>query len=364
MLDFQRIHRPYQEELSAALERVMHSGQYIGGSECAAFEADLSNYLAAQTIGVANGTDALQIALMALGIGPGDEVIVPAFTYAASAEVIELLGATAVWCDVDEGTFNLAIDQLSTLHTPRTKAIIVVHLFGRCADIAAVEQALPGVAIVEDTAQAFGAQWTSGPYAGQHAGTVGAFGTFSFFPTKSLGGMGDGGAICSRDTDLLKRAKQIASHGQTKKYHHQCIGVNSRLDPMQAAVLGVKLKYFNQSIERKKRIASMYLDALSGVDGLIVPEIVDGHILHQFTIRILGGKREGLQVFLKDRGIDSMVYYPLGLHQQEAYKHWDPKVSLQVSERLSHEVLSLPIHEAMETEEVQGVVDSIKAFLS
>ena len=364
MLDFQRIHRPYQEELSAALVRVMHSGQYIGGPESAAFEADLSKYLGAQTIGVANGTDALQIALMALGIGPGDEVIVPAFTYAASAEVIGLLGATAVWCDVDEGTFNLAIDQLSILHTPQTKAIIVVHLYGRCADIAAVEQALPGVAIVEDTAQAFGAQWTSGPYAGQHAGTVGAFGTFSFFPTKSLGGMGDGGAICSRDTDLLKRAKQIASHGQTKKYHHQCIGVNSRLDPMQAAVLGVKLKYFNQSIERKKRIASMYLDALSGVDGLIVPEIVDGHILHQFTIRILGGKREGLQVFLKDRGIDSMVYYPLGLHQQEAYKHWDPKVSLQVSERLSHEVLSLPIHEAMETEEVQGVVDSIKAFLS
>jgi len=346
------------------LERVMHSGQYIGGPECAAFEADLSKFLGAQTIGVANGTDALQIALMALGIGPGDEVIVPAFTYAASAEVIGLLGATAVWCDVDEGTFNLNIDQLPTLHTPKTKAIIVVHLYGRCADVAAVEQALPGVAIVEDTAQAFGAQWTSGPFAGQFAGTVGALGTFSFFPTKSLGGMGDGGAISSRNSDLLARAKRIASHGQSKKYHHQCIGVNSRLDPMQAAVLGVKLKYFNQSVESKKRLASMYLDALSGVEGLIVPEIVDGHILHQFTIRILDDKREGLQVFLKDHGIDSMVYYPMGLHQQEAYKHWVPKVSLQFSERLSHEVLSLPIHEAMETEEVKLVVDTIKAFLS
>jgi len=364
MLDFQRIHRPYQEELSAALERVMHSGQYIGGPESATFEADLSNYLGAQTIGVANGTDALQIALMALGIGPGDEVIVPAFTYAASAEVIGLLGATAVWCDVDEGTFNVAIDQLSTLYTPQTKAIIVVHLYGRCADVAAVEQALPGVAIVEDTAQAFGAQWTSGQNTGHYAGTVGTIGTFSFFPTKSLGGMGDGGAICSRDTDLLSRAQQIASHGQSEKYHHQCIGVNSRLDPIQAAVLGVKLKHFNQSVERKKRIASMYLDALSGVDGLIVPDIVDGHIIHQFTIRILHGKRDGLQVFLREHEIDSMVYYPMGLHQQEAYKHWVPLVSLQVSERLSHEVLSLPVHEAMETEEVKLVIDSIKAYLS
>jgi dTDP-4-amino-4,6-dideoxygalactose transaminase len=222
---------------------------------------------------------------------------------------------------------------------------------------------LPGIAIVEDTAQAFGAQWTSGPYAGQYAGTVGALGTFSFFPTKSLGGMGDGGAISSRNPDLLARAKRIASHGQSKKYHHQCIGVNSRLDPLQAAVLAVKLKYFNQSVERKKRIASMYLDALSGVDGLIVPAIVDGHILHQFTIRILSGKRDGLQTSLKEQGIDSMVYYPMGLHLQEAYKHWTPKVSLQVSEQLSNEVLSLPIHEAMEKEEVQRVVDSIKAFL-
>ncbi len=364
MIDFQRIHRPYQEELSAALERVMHSGQYIGGPESATFEADLSKYLGAQAIGVANGTDALQIALMALGIGPGDEVIVPAFTYAASAEVIGLLGATAVWCDVDDGTFNLAIDQLATLRTPQTKAIIVVHLYGRCADVAAVEQALPGVAIIEDTAQAFGAQWTSGPYAGHNAGTVGAIGTFSFFPTKSLGGLGDGGAICSRDTDLLSRAQQIASHGQSKKYHHQCIGVNSRLDPLQAAILGVKLKYFNKSVDRKKSITSMYLDLLSGVDGLVLPEIVDGHIIHQFTIRVLGGKRNGLQAFLKEHGIDSMVYYPMGLHQQEAYKHWTTKVTLQVSERLSHEVLSLPVHEALVAEEVKLVVDTIKAYLS
>ncbi len=364
MLDFLRIHRPYKEELSAVLERVMNSGQYIGGPDTANFEANLSEYLGAQTIGVANGTDALQIALMVLGIGPGDEVIVPAFTYAASAEVIGLLGATAIWCDVDERTFNLDIDQLATLRTPHTKAIIVVHLYGRCADVAGVEQALPGVTIVEDTAQAFGAKWTSGPYAGQYAGTIGAFGSFSFFPTKSLGGMGDGGAICSRDTDLLALAKRIASHGQSKKYHHQCIGVNSRLDPIQAAVLGVKLKYFNLSVERKKRIASIYLDELNGVDGLIIPDIVDGHIIHQFTIRILGGKRYGLQAFLKERGIDSMIYYPIGLHQQEAYKNWAPRISLQVTERLSHEVLSLPVHEAMEIEEVKAVVDSIKSYLS
>ncbi len=364
MLDFQRIHHPYKGEISAALERVLDSGQYIGGPETVRFEADLSTYLGAQTIGVANGTDALQIALMALGIGPGDEIIVPAFTYAASAEVIGLLGATAIWCDVNEQTFNLDIDQLSTLYTPQTKAIIVVHLYGRCADVAGVEQALPGVDIVEDTAQAFGAQWTSGPYIGQYAGTVGALGTFSFFPTKSLGGLGDGGAICSRDRDLLTRAKRIASHGQSQKYRHQCIGVNSRLDPIQAAVLGVKLKYFNQSVERKKRIASIYLDELSGIDGLIIPDIVDGHIIHQFTIRILEGKREELQVFLKERGIDSMVYYPMGLHQQDAYKNWAPKVPLKVSERLSHEVLSLPVHEAMEIEEVKVVVDFIKEFLS
>jgi len=363
MLDFQRIHEPYKASLDQALLDVANSGQYIGGPEVVGFESELSRFLDAGVCTVGNGTDALQIALMALGIGPGDEVVVPAFTYAASAEVIGLLGATAVWCDVHKSTFCINSESLSKVLTQNTKAIIAVHLYGACADIESIEKIAPGIPIVEDTAQAFGAKWTSGKYAGRFAGTVGAFGTLSFFPTKSLGAMGDGGALVSKDTKLLSLASMIAKHGQREKYVHEIIGVNSRLDPLQAAVLRVKLKYFNTSVESRKVLAKAYAAGLAHLKQIICPQNIDeGHILHQYTIRVTNGDRDALKAHLKQSGIDSMIYYPKELHQQEAYRQWRPNCTLEATNTLVQEVLSLPIGEHLSTEDVSYIAAAIEAF--
>ena len=363
MLDFQRIHEPYKDSLDHALLSVADSGQYIGGPEVAALEAELSHFLSAGVCTVGNGTDALQIALMALGIGPGDEVIVPAFTYAASAEVIGLLGATAVWCDVQEQNFCLDPASLATVLTADTKAIIAVHLYGACADIEAIEKIAPGIPIVEDTAQAFGATWTSGKYAGRLAGTVGAFGTLSFFPTKSLGAMGDGGAVISNDAQKLSHASKIAKHGQREKYIHEIIGVNSRLDPMQAAILRVKLRHFEGSVEARRALAQQYGQGLNDFDQIICPQNIDGgHILHQYTIRVIDGSRDALMAHLKQSGIDTMIYYPMGLHKQEAYDHWSPRCTLSVTDSLVDQVLSLPIGEHLTNEDVAYITAAIEAF--
>jgi UDP-2-acetamido-2-deoxy-ribo-hexuluronate aminotransferase len=363
MLDFQRIHEPYKDSLNLAIRDVANSGHYIGGPVVQAFEKELSEFLNSNVCGVGNGTDALQIALMALGVGPGDEVVVPAFTYAASAEVIGLLGATAVWCDVQEATFNLHPESLEQVLTEKTKAIIAVHLYGACADIESIELKAPGIPIIEDTAQAFGAKWLSGKYKGRYAGTVGTFGTLSFFPTKSLGGMGDGGAIISSDYSLHERASQIAKHGQKEKYVHEVIGVNSRLDPIQAAVLSVKLKYFHDSLKTRKKLAHTYANGLQHIGEIIAPSNVDdGHIVHQYTVRVLNGKRDALKKYLAAHGVDSMVYYPIGLHAQKAYSHWPQKCSLNVTNSLVNEVLSLPIGEHLTKEEVSYIIATIESF--
>src|SRR6056300_2026510 len=306
MLDFQRIHEPYKDSLNLAIRDVANSGQYIGGPVVQAFEKELSEFLNSNVCGVGNGTDALQIALMALGVGPGDEVVVPAFTYAASAEVIGLLGATAVWCDVDESTFTIDPDSVKSVLSDKTAAIIAVHLYGQCADIEALESCAPGIPIVEDTAQAFGAAFTAGKYVGRHAGTVGAFGTFSFFPTKNLGGLGDGGAIASTNASLLAKAKSIASHGQSKKYHHDQLGVNSRLDPIHAAALIVKLNYLPQALIAKVGIAGQYLSAFASLNkGVKLPLTASfsNHTYHQFTLRVPTEKRDDFASFMNEIGI-------------------------------------------------------------
>lgn len=364
MINLPRIHAEYENELQLAINEVVQSGNYIGGPELENFENHCSTFLNAPFRGVGNGTDALLIALMTLGIGQGDEVIVPAFTYAASAEVIGLLGARAIWCDVDPNTFNATAESIEPRITPLTKAIIAVHLYGQCAPIEQIENIANGIPIIEDTAQAFGAKFLKGKYTGRYAGTVGAFGTYSFFPTKALGAMGDGGGITSNTPDLFEKAAMIAKHGQTKKYVHTMIGVNSRLDPIQAAVLNVKLKYFEKSVERKQAIAENYFERLSEEKKLILPHVseLSSHVWHQFTVKVPEVHRNSLQEFLQHRGIASVIYYPVTLADQQAYKHFDQGAAIPHSRALSQTVLSIPIDETLSFEEQMIIIQSIKSF--
>ena len=366
MIDLPRVHSAYKEELDEAISTVVNSGSYIGGSVVEEFQSTLTNFIGAPTFGVGNGTDALQIALMALGVGPGDEVIVPAFTYASSAEVIGLLGATAVWCDVQPGSFNIDPASAKLALSAKTKAIIAVHLYGQLADLEALEKAVGAIPIVEDTAQAFGAKFTHGKHKGKYAGTVGAFGTLSFFPTKPLGAMGDGGAIISSNSALHDRALRIARHGQSKKYVHEIIGVNSRLDPIQAAILGVKFKYFSNTIQRKESLAELYHNELQEVKQLKLPErqLHSTHVWHQYTVRTASKYRNSLKEYLADQGISSMVYYPIALSDQQAYAAMIERVPIANSRLLCDEVLSLPIDPSMDDTDVLMICSSIKQYFA
>ena len=364
MIDLPRVHAAYQSELDAAIDGVVKSGSYIGGPVVAEFRERLTSYLQTPTFGVGNGTDALQIALMALGIGPGDEVIVPAFTYAASAEVIALLGATAVWCDVDARTFNIDPESAKLALSAKTKAVIAVHLYGQLADIEALENAVGAIPIIEDTAQAFGARFTSGRHQGKFSGTVGAFGTLSFFPTKPLGAMGDGGAVITNDMALFDRALSIARHGQSKKYIHDIIGVNSRLDPIQAAVLNVKLNHFEATLLRKQEIVALYQSELADSEQIVFPYKADysSHVWHQFTLKVVDGKRDGLQTALRAAGVSTMIYYPIALADQNAYKYMIERVPIETSRSLCEQALSLPIDPSMSNEDVHYICQMIKQY--
>lgn len=364
MIDLPRVHAAYQSELDKAINGVVKSGSYIGGPAVAKFQERLTALLQTPAFGVGNGTDALQIALMALGIGPGDEVIVPAFTYAASAEVIALLGATAVWCDVDPQTFNIDPESVKLALSAKTKAVIAVHLYGQLADLEALERTIGSIPIVEDTAQAFGAKFTSGKYEGKYAGTIGAFGTLSFFPTKPLGAMGDGGAVIANDKSLFDRALSIARHGQSEKYIHDIIGINSRLDPIQAAVLDVKLNHFETTLVRKQEIVALYQSELAGIDQIVLPYKADysSHVWHQFTLKVVDGNRDDLQSSLKAAGISTMIYYPIALADQNAYIYMIERVPIETSRSLCKKVLSLPIDPSMSDEDVRYICQVIKQY--
>jgi len=344
MVDLPKIHAPYQGALDEAVLSVVHGGGYIGGPVVEAFEKQAASFLDAPIIGVGNGTDALQIALMSLGIQPGDEVIVPAFTYAASAEVIALLGAVAVWCDVNDSTFTIDPNSVKDVLSDKTA----------------------GIPIVEDTAQAFGAKFIKGKYSGRFAGTVGAFGTFSFFPTKNLGALGDGGAISSTNADFLAKAKSIASHGQRKKYEHHVLGLNSRLDPIQAAALAVKLKFLPEALSAKALISEQYLAAFQPLKQVVVPETASfsNHTYHQFTLTIPSEKRDEFAEYMREEGISTMVYYPIPMHKQKAYAHFEPRTSLAISEKLSRSVISIPVHEALAPNDILAIKDAITKYFS
>ncbi len=371
MVDLLGQYEKIQNEIDEAVLRAVRSGAYINGPEVETFQKDLERYLNVEhVIPCGNGTDALQIALMACGIGPGDEVITPDFTYVATAEVIGLLGARPVFVDVDPETFLLDPKKVEEAISERTRAIIPVHLYGQCCDMSTLMKTAKehGLWVVEDTAQALGTAWYDEKGVAHKAGTIGHIGATSFFPSKNLGAFGDGGALMTRDPELASTLRSIKEHGQEKKYHHERLGVNSRLDTIQAAVLQVKLRYLDQHIASRQEAASRYDELLGEMEGVKVPERVSwsDHGFHQYTLKLAKGvEREAVREALREKGIPSVVYYPLPLHQQGAFKPIGKKADdLAVSKKLCGEVLSLPIHTELTDEQIEKVSTALGECLT
>ena len=368
MLDLRAQYLSIKEEIDTAMASVVDSCKFINGPQVEQFAKALEEYSGAgHVIPCANGTDALQIALMGLGLEKGDEVIVPAFTYVATAEVIALLGLVPVMADVDPGSFCLRLEDIIPAVTPRTKAIVPVHLFGQCADMEPIlEWAAPrGIAVVEDNAQSLGARYSFSDGRIAHAGTMGTIGCISFFPTKPLGCYGDGGALMCNDDELAQRLKMIASHGQRIKYHHEIVGCNSRLDTLQAAVGLAKLPHLDSWNKARAAVAERYRQQLSDIDGIILParSAKSTHVYHQYTIRVRDGRRDALKEHLAAAGIASMIYYPLPLQEQKAFAPIARAAgSLGNSARLCAEVLSLPICPELSSEAQDRICEQIRSF--
>jgi dTDP-4-amino-4,6-dideoxygalactose transaminase len=361
LLDVRRQNAPIDSELRAAFDRVLQSGNYILGPEVERFEEAAAAVAGARfAIGVSSGTDALLLAFMALGIGPGDEVICPSFTFFATAGCIARLGARPIFADSRPDCFNIDTTSLESLITPRTKAIVPVHLFGQSADMDAILEiaARHGLRLVEDAAQSFGAT-----YRGRPAGALGDFGTVSFYPTKNLGAFGDAGLVVTNDASLAAQARLLRNHGAERQYFHRSVGGNFRLDAVQAALLAVKLPLLPEYTALRQRHASEYHRLLGGIPQLILPETRPDrtHIVNQFTVRA-PGRRDALRDFLAQRDIASAIYYPLPLHCQECFREFGPQPRLPVAEKLAVEVLSLPVFPEMIAAEQDSVVVAIAEF--
>ncbi len=371
MVDLKAQYAKIQEEVDQKVLDVIRSGAFINGPAVKQFQADLETYLDVKhVIPVANGTDALQIALMALDLQPGDEVIVPAFTYVATAEVIALLRLSPVMVDVDPATFNVTADLIEAAITPKTKAIVPVNLFGQSCDLEPIMELASkhNLWVVEDNAQAIGARYTFPDGRVQAAGAVGHVGCTSFYPSKNLGAYGDAGAMYTNDDELAAKIRQVANHGQSRRYYHDRVGVNSRLDSIQAAILGVKLQYLDAYNATRLMAADFYDQTLADVDALITPVRAANstHVYHQYTLRVTNGKRDELQAYLKEKGIPSMIYYPVPLYEQEAFKGTAANEVdfLPVTDTLCKEVISLPMHSELDKETLQYIVDAVKAFFA
>lgn len=368
MVDLRGQFEKIREEVLAGIQQVIEESAFIQGPDVQAFAQELAAWNEVKyVIPCANGTDALQIAMMALDLQPGDEVIVPAFTYVATAEVIGLLRLVPVLVPVNPDTFNLDPNVLETAVSSRTKAIVPVHLFGQCADMEPILDFAReyGLYVIEDNAQSVGARYTFVDGRSQMAGTMGHIGCTSFFPSKNLGCYGDGGAIMTNDEGLAKKAKMIANHGQEKKYYHKVLGVNSRLDTIQAAILRVKLRYLNDYIEARQRAALLYDELLGDVPQIVLPfrDPRSTHVFHQYTIKVKSGQRDALKNHLEKTGVPTMIYYPLPLHEQEAFKSiCRIPGNLDVCAELCHSVLSLPMHTELSFSEVEFITNRIRAF--
>jgi UDP-2-acetamido-2-deoxy-ribo-hexuluronate aminotransferase len=358
-IDLKTQYQRYQTEIDARMRAVLDHGQFIMGPEIAEVERELARYVGvSQAITVSSGTHSLEIALRALGIGPGDEVVTVAFTWISSAEVIGLVGATPVFVDIEPGSFNIDVNKLEGAITPRTRAILPVSLFGQMPDYDAINAiaARHGVTVIEDAAQSFGATQR-----GRQSGGVTRIGSTSFFPAKPLGCYGDGGALFTNDEALAAKMRAIRTHGGEKRHHHPMLGTNGRFDTLQAAVLLAKLPHFAWEVEQRGKIGARYSDALRNSCG--VPEVAAGntHVYAQYTLRV--PDRDALAARLKEQGIPTAVYYPKCLHEQPIFKDCPGAKSLQQSERASREVLSLPMHPFLSETDQDRVVAAVQAGL-
>lgn len=348
-------------QIMSAIESVLDRGVFIMGQNVKDFEREVAEYLGMNdAVALNSGTDALVIALLACGIGAGDEVITTPFTFFATAEAISRIGAIPVFVDIDPNTYNMDTNLLQTALTEKTKAIIPVHLFGQSADMDPIMELarLHHLKVIEDVAQAFG-----GEYKGRKVGTIGDMGCYSFFPSKNLGAYGDGGLVATNDPDLAEQAVMLRAHGSKKKYYNELIGFNSRLDEIQAAILRVKLPYIDEWNEGRRQAAARYRRLLGECEGIVLPveEQYSRHVYHQYTIRVRNGKRDELQAKLLEEGISTMIYYPLPVHRLPVYQSMN--VSMPVAERISGEVLSLPIWPQIEEATQRFVAKTIRASL-
>lgn len=366
MVDLQSQYQKIKVEVDRGIQEVIDSAAFIKGAAVSRFEQNLASYTGAKhVIPVGNGTDALQIALMALGLKPGDEVITPTFTFIATAEVVALLGLKPVLVDVDWDTMNISLEAVRRAITDKTKAIVPVHLFGQCADMEGLLELAKekGLYIVEDACQAIGSKYQFSDGVTKQAGTMGDIGCTSFFPSKNLGCYGDGGAIFTNDDALAGKMRAIANHGMVVRYYHEMVGVNSRLDSIQAAILDVKLQYLDEYIAARQKAAAYYDKAFKGKDWLLTPVCSNRstHVYHQYTLRLKGVDRDALRGALAEKGIPAMVYYPVPLHLQEAYK--DARYgegAFPVAERLAECVLSLPMHTELDEEQLEYITRSVE----
>ncbi len=369
MVDLQGQYKKIQPQIDKALTDVISSAAFINGPEVNNFQEDLEEYLNVKhVIPCANGTDALQIAMMGLGLNQGDEVITVDFTFAATVEVIALLKLTPVLIDVDINTFNMNIEALKKAITPKTKAIVPVHLFGQCANMEAILEvaAEHNLFVIEDTAQAIGADYTFKDGTVKKAGTIGDVGTTSFFPSKNLGCYGDGGAIFTNDDDLAYIIRGVVNHGMYKRYYHDVVGVNSRLDSMQAAILRIKLPLLDVYCEARKNAADYYNNAFLECDKIITPVTSEftSHVFHQYTLRLKDVDRNALHQHLLDNNIPNAIYYPVPLHSQKAYADTRyNEADFNATNELIQTVISLPMHTELEKEQQDFIIKTILNFV-
>ncbi|REH46434.1 dTDP-4-amino-4,6-dideoxygalactose transaminase [Tenacibaculum gallaicum] len=369
MVDLQGQYQKIKNTVDTSIQEILNSSAYINGPYVRDFQVDLENYLGVKhVIPCANGTDALQIAMMGLGLEQGDEIITADFTFAATVEVIGLLKLTPVLVDVEPDTFNIDIEALKKAITPKTKAIVPVHLFGQCANMEAILEvaAAHNLFVIEDNAQAIGADYTFKNGTKKKAGTIGDVGTTSFFPSKNLGCYGDGGAIFTNDDELAHTLRGMVNHGMYKRYYHDVVGVNSRLDSIQAAVLKTKLPLLDSYCDARRKAAEYYSSAFANNPSIITPTISDftTHVFHQYTLRITNGKRNELHQHLLDNGIPNAIYYPVPLHAQKAYQ--DERYNEEnftVTNQLIDEVISLPMHTELDQEQLAFITKTVNDFI-
>lgn len=368
MVDLRSQYLRLKPELDAAMQEILESTDFIQGRAVRAFEDELSAYLGGvHVISCGNGTDALQLTMMALGFKPGDEIMVPVHTYVATAEVIALLKLVPVFIDVDPETFTLDISHAATKISSRTVAIVPVHLYGQCAnmDLVMAFAKKHRLVVLEDAAQSLGARYFNSAGQSFRAGTLGRAGATSFFPSKNLGAFGDGGAIFTGDNDLALNLRMLANHGQQVKYRHDAVGVNSRLDTLQAAILRVKLKYLDDFEVRRRAVADYYDAHLSDIPNIKLPYRApwSTHVFHQYTLTVPAGIRDLLKEFLTTMRVPTMIYYPIPLHHQPAFRSFNTRnESFPVAEKLAASVISLPIHTEMEPDQLSYICSSIRAF--